>query len=192
MLHSLLKFFFFIVAVILTGLAVEKALHPDYPATECARALRKTIHDVLVGLFGNSTRHVFDDHLESGFWKIIDGYRDPAFDPAFKAEFIQEVPCVIINFVSKDVLQEDELNKLSRSIRLKFSHYLCGYNLNWLFFTEYHTNDTQVKVILFYSELDEDRQPLMKRYRQVIRLKSTPDNGVLRDEALDRELRHGH
>lgn len=178
--------------ILMLGILLEYLFHPDYSVTQCARALRKAIHDVLVGLFGNSTRHVFDDHLESGFWKIIDGYRDPAFDPAFKVDFIQEIPCIKINFVSKDILQEDELNKLSRSIRLKFSQYLCGYNLNWLFFTEYHTNDTQVNVILFYSELDEDRQPLMKRYRQVVRLKSTPENGVLRDDALDKELRHGH
>lgn len=174
------------------GVSFEYLLHPNYSVTQCARSLRETICGMLVGFFSNSTRHTFDDSLEEGFAKIIAEYKNPAFEPSFKAGFIQKIPCIILEFISTDILSEEDLNKISRLIKIKFSHYLLGCGFSWHFFVEYHTQDNAVKIIMFYSELKEDKELFLKRYRQVVRLKSTPQNGVLRDDALDRELRHAH
>lgn len=189
---QLLNIVFCCLLILVLGILFEYLLHPDYSVTQCARSLREAICGVLVGFFSNSTRHTFDDSLDSGFAKIIAEYKNPAFEPSFKASFIQKIPCIILEFISTDILSEEDLNKISRLIRLKFSHYLSSYGFSWEFFTEYHTKDNAVKLIVFYSELKEDRELFLKRYRQVVRLKSTPEHGVLRDDSLDRELRHAH
>lgn len=177
--------------ILVLGILFEYLLHPEYSVTECARSLKATVYAALVGLFGSATRHTFDDSLETGLLKTISAYRNTAFEPTLKAAFLNQVPCIVISFISNDILPEEELSKINRLIRLKFSHYLSGYNKAWHYFTVYHTADNFIKFFIFYSELPEDKQAFFKHYQREVKQKSTPSHGILRDEALDKELRHG-
>lgn len=177
------------IAFICSGIGLEKVLHPDRDAFECARKFRGDLQKFVHILFGSEAqRHVFDPSLNEAFSRILADYSHDAFPPSYQTLFQDGAPFIGIGFVPKAKYTSEELNTLCKLLSLKFRQYLQAYGLNWKLFPVYHISDDCIQIRLYYNEFASDSQAFFRQYRVAVKQKSAPDFGVLRDEALDKEL----
>jgi len=182
-------FLLFFIIFICSGIGLEKVLHPDRDAFECARKFRGDLQKFVHILFGSEAqRHVFDPSLSEAFSRILADYCHDAFPPSYQTLIQDGAPFIGIGFVPKAKYTPDEINTLCRLLSLKFKQYLQAYGLNWKFFSVYHVSDDCIQIRLYYTEFSSDSQAFFRQYRVAVKQKSAPDFGVLRDEALDKEL----
>lgn len=179
-----------IILLPILGVALVACAHPKCSLSENIRIFKKNVYIGLRTFFSTEVmRHEFEIPLVDDLIKVFSGIHHTAFTPVFQRDFIENVPVFKISLVLSKKLEQDEYLNLCRLVQLKFSEYLELNRFNWMHFIEYHVVNETLVLYIFYSEFKEDAQPFKNRYHKMVRRLASKDFGVLRDEALEKELK---
>ena len=190
-MEYLITLFIIIILFITFGIGLEKAVHSNLDIFECTRRFKVDTGKLLHILFGSEAqRHVFDASLSEAFSQVLKDYCHDAFPPSYQNLFHDGVPYIGISFVPKRQYTREDVNRLCQLLCLKFRQYIQAYGLNWKVFTAFHLLDETVQVRVYYTEFSTDVQPFFKHYRIAVKHRTAHDFGLLRDEALEKELNH--
>lgn len=171
------------------GMVIEYVQHPTYTLRVNAYQLKMDLLAIIKGLLDKPReRHVFDIGLSNELKAIIEPYSAPGMDIDTIVGF-QDVPLIRVEFVPEHKLETEEIAALSERVKLKFRRYFTSRGLAWRCFGTYTQSENFVQIVLYYGEFQEDMQPLMTKYQEILREKNNSDFGRLRDEDLDMELK---
>lgn len=175
--------------ILCIGLLVEKMLHSDFTLTQITFQLKKDIKSIVKALIGQEmVRHIFTPVLAEELRKVAKPYSNTAFEIDVVASANSGTHFVGLHFVPKQALTKDELVEVSNLLLLKFRRYLWINDLQWKTFVCFKSGNDFVNVYIYYSELDEDSDNFIYRYKMSIREEIEPDFGTLQDNELNKEL----
>lgn len=173
------------------GLAIEKIMHMDYDVTGVTMALKQDVMKFVKALFSSQQiRHSFDITLADDIKMITKPYIKSGFEIKLVNKLFRNVPIVGICFIPDHVLEEEELQVLTRMLLMKFREYMGYYGLPWRSFVTYSVGSDYVNIFIYYAELECDKHPFVNVYRHTVRQKVSKCGGILRDEELEAELKH--
>lgn len=179
---------FAICLFIIFGIGLEKTRFPQLSIQDSLRKFKADFLEILKVAF-EKPRHEFEPDFAENIMAVLDNMHHEAFQPQIFSLIFGNVPLIRISFVPVRDFETAELIKLCRLIALKFATYQQAHLLNWRYFVEYYLDGDTILINLWYAEQETDNKPLMERYRMSIRQKKTHGYGMLRDEALEQELK---
>jgi len=181
--------FFLLLLLIIMGLAAEMLTHQNITLEKAARLLKRHIWAVLkTFLKRQPVRHKFDYQLGEELKKVVNPYRNTAFETTANIGIISNTPCIIVRFVPSNVLQKQEQDELAELVLLKFRQYLYFWDLPWECFSLFQEGVNYGEILIFYSELPEDKKHYKNRYRVFQRANEPKSNKTLVDDSLEEEL----
>lgn len=185
----LLQITVILMLLLIIGLLVEKMLHQEYSLTQLTQSLKKDVTSVLQVLFSKEEiRHNVDVCLYEELRKAVFPFTEETFEIDVVQASNGGTPCVGISLVPKQDISAEDINRLTQLALLKFRKYLWTRDLKWKNFGCYAIMGQFIYVYLYYSEFDRDWENFSYRYKVSIKEKQNIEFGVLKDDALDKEL----
>ena len=187
-----LRFLLFFFLVFLFGILLEIICHPKFGLSDLVRQLCADIATAWNSIFKEDQivpRHTFDMSLVNDLIDITNDFANRHFEVRIWNGLLQKVPSIVIQFVPKKQMDENELWELTQLLLLRFRRYLAVCGIVWDTFGIYKQFQHIVEIALFYSELPEDVAPYMKRYETAISEECGEDFGALHDKELEDEFR---
>ncbi len=185
------KIFLSAFLLLIAGLLMKKAFHPEYNVTQATKALKSDIRNVFKALVEKEQiRHTFDNTLSDDINTITKPYSNIGFEIYIRRNELRGCPAISVSFVPNHTLEDLELQELSRLLVIKFKEYTAYYKSNWQVFAMYTVGSDYVNIYIVYSEFKSDIESFTNLYRYNVRQKTTTLGGILRDPELEAELKN--